>query len=152
MIGYKQKQEGSTAAGTEVIAEYWKSTGIDMEGFIMEDGSGLSRFNAITAQQMGQIMRKSGSMPWFPHFYSSLAIAGKTGTLRNMCKGEAAQGRVFAKSGSINRVRCYTGYANTYHGKQVAFAIFVNSYTGKYSSLTPHFERFFNSLTQLYWE
>ncbi len=149
MLGKQLKKEGGTKAGAEAVTDYWAEQGLDMEGFVMEDGSGLSRFNGITPKQMVDILRTCAQKPWFQQFEGSLAVAGKTGTLRRMCRGKAAQGRIFAKSGYINRVRCYVGYADTYEGKRLAFAIMVNNFTGKYKSLTPTFEEFFNVLVQL---
>jgi D-alanyl-D-alanine carboxypeptidase/D-alanyl-D-alanine-endopeptidase (penicillin-binding protein 4) len=151
MVGKQQLGEGSTAKGIEAVAAHWRQAGLDMEGFVMEDGSGLSRFNAVTPRQLAEILRTARTAPWFGDLEASLAVAGETGTLRNLCKGQAAAGRIVGKSGYINRVRCYVGYARTYQGRTLAFAIMANNFTGPYRGLTPAFERFFNTLVQVSW-
>ena len=54
--------------------------------------------------------------------------AGETGTLKNMFKDTKAVGRLRAKSGSMTRVRSYTGYVERPNGKRWAFSIIVNNY------------------------
>jgi D-alanyl-D-alanine carboxypeptidase/D-alanyl-D-alanine-endopeptidase (penicillin-binding protein 4) len=51
-IGQSVLKEGSTSAGAKAIADYWSKQKIDLEGFNMVDGSGLSRKNLVTAKQM----------------------------------------------------------------------------------------------------
>ncbi|MEN7548535.1 D-alanyl-D-alanine carboxypeptidase/D-alanyl-D-alanine-endopeptidase [Rapidithrix thailandica] len=146
MLGKAKGGEGSTEAGTEVIKAYWAGKGIDVLGFTMEDGSGLSRANGLTARQMGTVMAKSASST---AFVNSLPVWGQSGTVRSMGKGSVAQGKVRTKSGYIKRVRAYTGYAETVNGKQLAFAVMVNNYHGAYSSLNPFFVELMNTLVHL---
>jgi D-alanyl-D-alanine carboxypeptidase/D-alanyl-D-alanine-endopeptidase (penicillin-binding protein 4) len=61
-------------------------------------------------------------------FYNSLPKAGETGTLKNMFKGTKAVGNLRAKSGSMTRVRSYTGYVERPNGKRWSFSIMVNNY------------------------
>lgn len=149
MLGKKLQGEGSTKAGAAAVMNFWKDKNLEMEGFIMEDGSGLSRFNSITPKQITEILAHCTQEAWFQEFESSLAVAGQKGTLRRMCINSPATGRIFAKSGYINRVRCYVGYANTYGGKRVAFAIMANNFVGEYKTLTPVFEEFFDLLVRI---
>ena len=65
----------------------------------------------------------------FSNFYNQLAIAGRTGTLKNICRNSAAENNVRAKSGSMNRIRSYTGYVTTKSGKLLSFSIIVNNYS-----------------------
>jgi serine-type D-Ala-D-Ala carboxypeptidase/endopeptidase (penicillin-binding protein 4) len=62
-------------------------------------------------------------------FYASLPKAGETGTLKNMFKGTKAVGKLRAKSGSMTRVRSYSGFVTRANGKQWSFSIIVNNYT-----------------------
>ena len=81
-IGVEKYHNGSVFSGTAAVNDYWTSKGVDMQGFYMNDGSGLSRANAISAKQLVEIltyMKKSSK--YFDTFYSSLPNAGKTGTL-----------------------------------------------------------------------
>jgi serine-type D-Ala-D-Ala carboxypeptidase/endopeptidase (penicillin-binding protein 4) len=121
---------GEPEKGTEYITNLWKGRGIDMNGFFMEDGSGLSARNAVTTRQMASIMRMAAvDNSIFPTFYESLPRAGESGTIKNMFKDTKGVGRIRAKSGSMTRVRSYTGYVTTLKGQQVSFSVIVNNYT-----------------------
>lgn len=148
-VGLKMADEGSTEAGAEAVETYWAKKGIDMRGFFMEDGSGLSRYDGITTAQTAKILQAITKQSYFQNFYKSLAIAGETGTLRRMCKNTVAKGRVHAKSGSIKRVRCYAGYVESLSKGRLTFAIFINNYSGKYRDLTPYYEELMTAMTSL---
>lgn len=131
-IGVVLANDGSTTAGTKAIAEYWAGKGINVTGLQMDDGSGLSRYNGITPNQLASMLRKDVGEPWFADFFKSLPIAGDAncpGSLKSMCRGTAAELKVWAKSGYISRVRTYAGYVETRSGKRLCFAMMANNYT-----------------------
>ena len=70
-------------------------------------------------------------------FRRSLPVAGQSGTLKNVAKGTAAVGRIRAKSGTIDRVKCYAGYVDSRSGTRYAFAIMVNNYAKRYADVKP---------------
>ena len=98
-------KEGSTKAGIKAVGEFWKKK-VDLEGFNMADGSGLSRKNLVTAKQFVAILSETKKTDVFPVFLKSLP--------------EEAD-RVQAKSGGMSLVRSYVGYAD-----DVVFALLVN--------------------------
>ncbi len=104
---------------------YLKNTlKINTDGMILKDGSGLSRFNAISPEQLVQVLTKmKNSKP----FYESLPIAGESGTLKSFLVNSWAKGNLHAKSGSMKGVRSYAGYVKTKSGKNIAFAIIINN-------------------------
>lgn len=121
---------GEAEKGTEYITNFWKGRGVDMDGFFMEDGSGLSARDAVSARQLASILRMSAVDNSFSAaYFDSFPRAGETGTIKNMFKNTKGVGRIRAKSGSMTRVRSYTGYATTLKGQQVSFSIIVNNYT-----------------------
>lgn len=128
-IGLKQNGFGSTISGTEAVRSFWNKKGIDVEGMILFDGSGLSRFNSLTSKQLVDVLiymyQKSTNKT---DFYNTLSVAGKSGTLINIGKNSAAEGNIYAKSGYMNRVRSYAGYTKTKSGRTIAFAVIVNNY------------------------
>lgn len=129
-IGIKQKQQGSTKAGIAAVQDFWRGRGLDMHGFFMKDGCGLSARNGISSKTFAQIMRKMYiDKSSFGDFYNQLAIAGKTGTLKNMCRNSYAENNIRAKSGSMNRIRSYTGFVTLKSGKKLSFSILVNNYS-----------------------
>ena len=94
----------------------------------MYDGSGLSRFNAVTAKQLVGILKYMNESEHKELFLKSLPVAGKSGTLRTLGRGTAAQARVKAKSGTMTRVKSYAGYVTTKNKRNIAFAIIANNY------------------------
>jgi D-alanyl-D-alanine carboxypeptidase/D-alanyl-D-alanine-endopeptidase (penicillin-binding protein 4) len=132
MIGYTLLKDGSNESGTKAITEFWQGKGVPVDGLHMNDGSGLSRYNGITPNQLANMLRMNLLEPWFQDFFNSLPVAGLStdpGSLKNMCKGTAAEGKVWAKSGYISRVRTYTGYVETKSGRRLCFAMMANNYT-----------------------
>jgi D-alanyl-D-alanine carboxypeptidase/D-alanyl-D-alanine-endopeptidase (penicillin-binding protein 4) len=141
IMGNKLCEKGATASGVRVVTEYLALNGINLNGFFMEDGSGLSRFNAICPEQLLRIMQLQTRSPYFEIFYQSLPIVGQTGTLQNIGKNTIAEGKIRAKSGSMTRVRCYTGYVTTQTGELLVFAVMANNYGCKGSEIIKRMEK-----------
>jgi D-alanyl-D-alanine carboxypeptidase/D-alanyl-D-alanine-endopeptidase (penicillin-binding protein 4) len=119
----------SFEGGRKAVAETLASWGVDPTGLVQVDGSGLSRYNYLTAEtliavlaQMERDDRSRGP------FRSSLPLAGQEGTLAGRMKGTAAEGNVRAKSGTLANVRSLAGYVTTGDGEDLAFAIIANNY------------------------
>jgi D-alanyl-D-alanine carboxypeptidase/D-alanyl-D-alanine-endopeptidase (penicillin-binding protein 4) len=150
-IGKKLKNKGSTEAGIEATLEFWEKRGFDVKTFFMEDGSGLSARNAVSPFGMTSLMSKvSRDKNIFEPFYNSLPIGGKTGTVKYMFRNNKTAGsRVRVKSGSIRRVRAYSGYAKTKSGKLVAFCIMANNFTGKSSYMRTQMEKVMIAIAEL---
>jgi D-alanyl-D-alanine carboxypeptidase/D-alanyl-D-alanine-endopeptidase (penicillin-binding protein 4) len=127
-IGVFKYRSGDTGSGSQATTLFWKNSGLDINGMYINDGSGLSRFNAITAKQLVGILKHMNESKNRKLFINSLPIAGKSGTLRNVGKGTAASGRVKAKSGYMTRVRSYAGYVTTKNKRNIAFALIVNNF------------------------
>jgi D-alanyl-D-alanine carboxypeptidase/D-alanyl-D-alanine-endopeptidase (penicillin-binding protein 4) len=117
----------------------------------MEDGSGLSARNAVSAFAMSSLMSKvARDKNLFPPFYNSLAIGGKSGTVRYLFRNNKAVGsRLRVKSGSIRRVRAYCGYATTKSGKIVSFSIMANNLSGKSTPIRQRMETIMLAIANL---
>lgn len=141
-VGLRQKNEASTEAGTQALADYWVSKGLDAEGLVVADGSGLSLSNGITPLHFTTLLaRMADSTAAGKAFGRSLAVMGRTGTLAEMGLGTRAEGRLRAKSGTLTRVLCYVGYTTTAQGEPVAFALLVNRYSGSFSDMKKQIEK-----------
>ncbi len=130
-LGKKYKGIGSTAAGIDVIKDFLKSAEIKTDGFNMEDGSGLSPSNSINSRTMVDLliyMKRNGKH--FTEFFASLPDAGSEGTLKTYFTDQVFASRLWAKSGSMTRVRSYAGYFTTASGKDMVFSIIVNNFDG----------------------
>src|SRR5262249_41815100 len=98
----------------KIYEDMLSSWGVPPSEYIIVDGSGLSRYNYITANLLVHILRAMARDPKYATtFEALLPIAGKDGTLRNRMKGTRAEGNVHAKTGTLASVRSISGYLRT---------------------------------------
>ncbi|MVM34318.1 D-alanyl-D-alanine carboxypeptidase/D-alanyl-D-alanine-endopeptidase [Spirosoma sp. HMF4905] len=144
------KNVKSTSASLEALIAFWKSKGVNVDGFRIRDGSGLSTVGALTADNMTGILSAMGREKTFPQFYETIPIVGQTGTVRSLARGTAAAGNIRAKSGSIEGVRAYAGYFTAIDGEQMSFCVLVNKFTpGQSRTVTNELEKIFVGLVGL---
>ena len=137
---------GTTVASQKKLTAHWKKQGVDLTGFLAHDGSGLSPQNALTARQTAHILKLISNSEQGPAFRASLPVAGKSGTMRYFGSGSSAEGRIIAKSGSMERVRAWAGYINTKSGDKYAFALLINHYNGSDKAVRNAAARFLSKL------
>ena len=105
--------------------------------------------DTVTPRQMTMMLYYAAKGEHFESFYDSLPTAGQSGTLRSIGGGSAAEGRIRAKSGTLDRIRNYAGYVNARSGKRYAFTLFVNNYTGDLSSVKSKIVRVWSEMAGL---
>ncbi|MBC7387768.1 MAG: D-alanyl-D-alanine carboxypeptidase/D-alanyl-D-alanine-endopeptidase [Opitutaceae bacterium] len=127
-LGAEKKNEGSTQAGLDVVQEFLKTRVGKVNGLKQVDGSGLSKYNLINASQLATYLFSISKEPWSKCFINTLPTSGTNGTLERFCDGANTTGRVFAKSGSMERIKCYAGYVKDKQGNLNPFAILVNNH------------------------
>ena len=129
----KMGKPATTANGDLVIQSWLKQNGMEFPGLIIENGSGLSRNEAISAGQMNQLLFTARNLPVGDVFYNSLPIAGTDGTMRNRLMTQLRkflhlkkkpEARI--KTGSLADVRAISGYVLSKSGKLYAVTSFIN--------------------------
>ncbi len=126
-LGWAIAGESSYAAGSQVILDWLASAGIDATGAALNDGSGLSHDNRVTARQTAGLLRLMPKVPWGPAWNRTLSIAGVDGTLAGRMTWADTLGRVFGKSGTINGVITTSGYlVNIHDGRRYTFSLLMN--------------------------
>ena len=144
------KMVRSTDASVEALTTFWKNKGVNLDGFRIRDGSGLSTVGALTADNMTGILSTMGREKTFPQFYETIPIVGQSGTVRSLARGTAAAGNIRAKSGSIEGVRAYAGYFTAVDGERMSFCVLVNKFTpGQNRAVTNELEKIFVGLVGL---
>jgi D-alanyl-D-alanine carboxypeptidase/D-alanyl-D-alanine-endopeptidase (penicillin-binding protein 4) len=129
LIAYEQTGKGSVEAGLEIIYDLWTRRGVDMGGVQLYDGSGMAPRNVFPPAFMSQLLSNIYQDKSLREvFLSSLPLAGRSGSLSNSLKGTAAEGKLRAKSGSLEQVRAYSGYVPNRSGSMLAFSILLNNY------------------------
>lgn len=148
-LGVRQGTAGSSRAGCDTIVRYWSSEGIDLDGFEMFDGSGLSRRNRVTANQLCRVLLAMTGTPVFPAFVASLPVAGRSGGLAPLLKNTAAENNLRAKTGTMEGVRSYAGYVKNSRGEQLAFVLLVNNFSVSGPEMRRKCERLLLRITAL---
>jgi D-alanyl-D-alanine carboxypeptidase/D-alanyl-D-alanine-endopeptidase (penicillin-binding protein 4) len=130
MVGFQKFGDQSLDSGRRAVVGHLQSVGFDMEGLNFADGSGLSRANMVTPLSQVKFLSSLMTTKYFKNYFDSLPIAGQTGTLKRMFVYGNGNGQIFAKTGTLNKVKCLTGYLKTNSGKTLAFSLLVNNYAG----------------------
>jgi D-alanyl-D-alanine carboxypeptidase/D-alanyl-D-alanine-endopeptidase (penicillin-binding protein 4) len=133
MLGHRFfVQPGSFANGTEAIKRILDAkAGLDLQSAQLVDGSGLSRNNRLTANQMASVLRYIWQHDNTLHLISALPVAGQSGTLkyRRSMRANSIKGQLSAKSGSIYGSYNMAGYGLDKLGQpSVLFVQFVTDY------------------------
>ena len=149
MMGVETFKDGTTVSGTMAVEGFWRQKGVDLGGFFMRDGSGLSRSNALTATTLTSILQYAAGQPFFNAYYASFPVAGVSGTMTNVGRGTAAEGNVRAKTGTIERVTSYSGYFKTRSGQLMTFAIIANDYDGESRAIRRKIEKIMGMMVKL---
>ena len=129
----KMGKPATTANGELVIQSWLKQMGLDFPGLVIENGSGLSRNEAISAGQMNQLLLLARNLPASEIFYNSLPLAGTDGTMRNRLMTQLRKflhlkkkPEVRMKTGSLADVRAISGYVLSKSGKLYVVTSFIN--------------------------
>jgi D-alanyl-D-alanine carboxypeptidase/D-alanyl-D-alanine-endopeptidase (penicillin-binding protein 4) len=125
-----------TIGGREKAANVLKSWDVSADSYVMADGSGLSRYNYVSSDGLVRILQhmraaEEHSQP----FAETLPVAGREGTLSRRLSGTAAEGRVRAKTGTVDNVRAIAGYVETAGGETLVFSIIANNFTTPTSAI-----------------
>ena len=123
--------ERTSAGGRSVVREVLESWGIDSSQVIVADGSGLSRYNYVTARTLVEVLQRMHADPRHAApFLATLPVAAQSGTLKTRLTGTAAAGNLHAKTGSMSNVRALSGYVTSADGEPLVFAILANNFPG----------------------
>ena len=119
--------QASTATLAEREVQAWfTQRGIDTQGLVMDNGSGLSRSERISAWQMASLLKAAWAGPHASDLIMSLPTAGVDGTLRNRLKDSPAAGWARLKTGTLRNVVALAGYVKDPQGRPWAVALMVN--------------------------
>jgi D-alanyl-D-alanine carboxypeptidase/D-alanyl-D-alanine-endopeptidase (penicillin-binding protein 4) len=120
---------GTTEGGRVTARAVLGGWGIPETTYIQVDGSGLSRYDYVTADMVVAILTRMWRDPrHHDAFVATLPIAGRDGTIRSRLKNTRAEGNALAKTGSIANVRTLSGFVKTRDGETLAFSILANSF------------------------
>lgn len=115
--------------GRQALRDVLQGWGIAPEKYLQADGSGLSRYNYLTADVLVTVLtRMYTDDRHYEPFITALPVAGVDGTLAGRMKDTPAQGNARAKTGSIANARALSGYVTSADGEPLVFSIIVNNF------------------------
>jgi len=122
----RQTGSGSIADGQAVMKKVMTEAGLPATGYFFADGSGMSSYNRITPRAAVGLLSWIARQPWGMAWRGTLPIAGRDGTLQSRFKGTILEGKLFAKTGTLNASRAVSGYLTTRSGKTLIFSALAN--------------------------
>jgi len=141
-IGRTPARPGTAAAGRQIVRDTLGGWGIPADSFVMSDGSGLSRYDYVTADTIVAILKHV----WQDEklrgpFLAALPTSAYDGTLRTRMRDTPLAGRVQAKTGTISNMRALSGFLTTDSGERIVFSIIINHYTAPTAQIDAVAER-----------
>ncbi|MFL6278817.1 MAG: D-alanyl-D-alanine carboxypeptidase/D-alanyl-D-alanine-endopeptidase [Vicinamibacterales bacterium] len=128
-MGAAQNGLGTTEGGRIAVRKTLSAWGIKPDSYVMYDGSGLSRYNYVTARTVVDVLHHLYQDPRHRDaFLATLPIAGKDGTIAERLRGTRAEGNALAKTGSISNARSLSGFVKTRDGEMIVFSILANDF------------------------
>jgi D-alanyl-D-alanine carboxypeptidase/D-alanyl-D-alanine-endopeptidase (penicillin-binding protein 4) len=126
----KKGAPGSWAKGVEAVEDFLADAGIPRGAYVMKNGSGLNDTNRFSARQTVTLLREMWRrFPLMADYLAALPVAGKDGTTRWRMDG--TEGRLRAKTGTLETVTSLSGYVETAAHERLAFSILVNDFPGR---------------------
>jgi D-alanyl-D-alanine carboxypeptidase/D-alanyl-D-alanine-endopeptidase (penicillin-binding protein 4) len=128
---------GTTEGGRIAARKTLSAWGIKPDSYVMYDGSGLSRYNYVTAGTVVDVLQHLYKDPRHRDaFLATLPIAGTDGTIAARLRGTRAEGNALAKTGSISNVRSLSGFVKTRESEMIVFSILANDFIIPSSTIT----------------
>lgn len=120
------KGSGSIADGQAVVSAMLAEAGISPLQVSLSDGSGMSSYNRVAPRGTVKLLKFAARQPWGEVLRASMPIGGVDGTLRRRFAGTPLEGKIFAKTGTLNATNALAGWLTAASGRMLTFAIYAN--------------------------
>ncbi len=117
---------GTEAKGVSAVRDWLLANRLIFDELVIENGSGLSRIERISAAHLGQLLVRAYHSPVMPEIMASLPILSLDGTIKQRLKDSVSQGRAHLKTGSLNGVSAIAGYVLDANGHRHVLVMLVN--------------------------
>lgn len=135
-VGLVRADTGTWAVSRRIAGERLRAWGARPDGFVLVDGSGLSRMDLLSPETIVHVLDAMRRAPTFATYWDALPVAGFDGTLSNRMRGTRAEANVHGKTGTLSNVRSLSGYVRTQDGRLLLFSILCNNYVVPTSAIT----------------
>ncbi len=113
-------------AAQRVIRQWLAKKGLISPHLVMENGSGLSRAERVSAREMASLLQAAWQSPYAAEFISSMPLAALDGTMRKRLRNTGVAGKAHIKTGTLNTVRAIAGYSRDNDGNTWAVVAILN--------------------------
>jgi serine-type D-Ala-D-Ala carboxypeptidase/endopeptidase (penicillin-binding protein 4) len=113
-------------AAQRVIRQWLQRKGINTDNLLMENGSGLSRNERVSAREMALMLQAAWNGPYAAEFISALPLVGMDGTMHKRLRRTAMTGQAHIKTGTLNTVRAIAGFSRDANGNTWAVVAILN--------------------------
>jgi len=113
-------------AAYRAVSQWMTQKGIDARHLVMENGSGLSRIERISAREMAEMLRAAWHSPYAAEFISSMPLVAMDGTMRKRLRRTPLVGEAHIKTGTLNTVRAIAGFSRDQNGHTWAVVAILN--------------------------
>jgi len=127
-----------------VIRAWLSKNNIADLGLSIENGSGLSRTDRISPNQLASILKVAANSYWYPEFAASLPIVGVDGSMRSRLKSSAAEARARIKTGTLKNVVAVAGYVRDQQQNEWIIVAIMNSDEAGISRARPILDELIN--------
>lgn len=117
---------GSIQDGVATIEAMMERAGVPRSGWDLSDGSGMSTYNRMAPRAVATLLRWAATQPWGAAWRETFPVAGVDGTLARRFRGTPLEGRLFAKTGTLNATNALSGYMIARSGRTLVFSFFAN--------------------------
>ncbi|WP_310533494.1 D-alanyl-D-alanine carboxypeptidase/D-alanyl-D-alanine-endopeptidase [Novosphingobium sp.] len=126
MAGGNIRADASVEGGQKVVSAMLTEAGLKSHQFFFADGSGMSTYNRIAPRGAVTFLRWVKTQPWGTKFRETLPIGGVDGTLAGRFRGTSLEGRLQAKTGTLNATNALAGWFTAKSGRTFTFAAYAN--------------------------
>lgn len=113
-------------AAQRVIRSWLAKKGITAPHLVIENGSGLSRDERVSAREMAGMLQAAWHSPYAAEFIASMPLVGMDGTMRKRLRRTAMEGQAHIKTGTLNNVRAIAGFTRTAKGQNWVVVAILN--------------------------
>ncbi len=108
------------------VTDWLNRRGLRFDELVVDNGSGLSRSERISAGNLNRLLLDAWKSPVMPELLASLPIVGIDGTMKKRLKEAEATGRAHIKTGTLDGVKTAAGYALDAQGRRYAVVFLIN--------------------------
>jgi D-alanyl-D-alanine carboxypeptidase/D-alanyl-D-alanine-endopeptidase (penicillin-binding protein 4) len=126
-LGMEAGRRPASAEDADAAIRSWlDARGLGIPELVLENGSGLSRRERISAEGLGRVLQAAWKSSVMPELIASLPVTATDGTMKKRLKQNGVAGQAHIKTGSLEGVRSIAGYVLDKTGRRWIVVFFVN--------------------------